>query len=124
MKGLGLSFDWSRQINTADPEYYQWTQWIFIQLFKKGLAYQAKIPVNWCPKCLTGLANEEVIGGACERCGTPVTHKEIKQWLLAITKYADRLLGDLDTVDFWEKIKVQQRAWIGKSIGTAIDFPI
>jgi len=124
MKSLGLSFDWSRQVNTADPEYYKWTQWIFIQLFKKGLAYQAKIPVNWCPKCLTGLANEEVVGGNCERCGTPVVRKEIKQWLLAITKYANRLLCDLDTVDFWEKIKTQQRAWIGKSVGAAIDFSV
>jgi len=124
MKSLGLSFDWSRQVNTADPEYYKWTQWIFIQLFKKGLAYQAKIPVNWCPKCLTGLANEEVVGGNCERCGAPVVRKEIKQWLLAITKYANRLLCDLDTVDFWEKIKTQQRAWIGKSVGAAIDFSV
>ncbi len=124
MKSLGLSFDWSRQVNTADPEYYKWTQWIFIQLFKKGLAYQAEIPVNWCPKCLTGLANEEVVGGNCERCGTPVVRKEIKQWLLAITKYANRLLCDLDTVDFWEKIKTQQRAWIGKSVGAAIDFSV
>lgn len=124
MKSIGLSFDWSRQVNTTDPDYYKWTQWIFIQLFKNDMAYQATIPVNWCPKCLTGLANEEVVGGNCERCGAPVTRKEIKQWMLRITRYADRLIDDLDSVDFWEKIKVQQREWIGKSQGTTIDFVI
>jgi len=124
MKSIGLSFDWSRQVNTTDPDYYKWTQWIFVQLFKNDMAYQATIPVNWCPKCLTGLANEEVVSGDCERCGTPVTRKEIKQWMLRITRYADRLIADLDSVDFWEKIKIQQREWIGKSQGTTVDFVI
>jgi len=124
MKSIGLSFDWSRQVNTTDPDYYKWTQWIFIQLFKNDMAYQATIPVNWCPKCLTGLANEEVVAGNCERCGTPVTRKQIKQWMLRITRYADRLIEDLDNVDFWEKIKIQQKEWIGKSEGTTIDFAV
>jgi len=124
MKSMGLSFDWSRQVDTTDPDYYKWTQWIFIQLFKNEMAYQATIPVNWCPKCLTGLANEEVVAGNCERCGEPVVRKHLKQWMLRITKYADRLIEDLDTVDFWEKIKVQQREWIGRSIGTTLEFTI
>jgi leucyl-tRNA synthetase len=124
LKSMGLSFDWSRQVDTTDPEYYKWTQWIFAQLFKKDMAYQATIPVNWCPKCKTGLANEEVVAGNCERCGEPVTRKELKQWMLRITKYADRLIDDLGSVDFWEKIKVQQKEWIGKSIGTTADFAI
>lgn len=122
LKSMGLSFDWSRQVNTTDPDYYKWTQWIFLKLYEKGLAYQAEIPVNWCPKCLTGLANEEVIGGNCERCGEPVTRKQLKQWMLAITKYADRLIEDLEKVDFWEKIKIQQKEWIGKSAGAEIVF--
>jgi len=124
LKSMGLSFDWSRQVNTTDPDYYKWTQWIFVQLFKKDMAYQATIPVNWCPKCKTGLANEEVVAGNCERCGEPVTRKELKQWMLRITKYADRLIEDLDGVDFWEKIKIQQKEWIGKSEGTTADFAI
>jgi len=124
MKSMGLSFDWSRQVNTTDPDYYKWTQWIFVQLFKNDLAYQATIPVNWCPSCKIGLANEEVVAGKCERCGTAVEHKKLKQWLLKITKYADRLIDDLETVDFWEKIKIQQKEWIGKSIGATIDFKI
>jgi leucyl-tRNA synthetase len=124
LKSMGLSFDWSRQVNTTDPDYYKWTQWIFVQLFKNGLAYQATIPVNWCPKCLIGLANEEVVGGKCERCGAAAERKKLKQWLLRITKYADRLIDDLETVDFWEKIKVQQREWIGRSVGATIDFKI
>lgn len=124
LKSLGLSFDWSREINTTDPEYYKWTQWIFIQLFNKGLAYQSQIPVNWCPKCKTGLANEEVVAGSCERCGEQVTRKELKQWVIRITAYADRLIDDLDTVDYLEKIKVQQKEWIGRSRGSEVDFAI
>ena len=122
LKSMGLSFDWPRQVDTTDPDYYKWTQWIFLKLFEKGLAYQAEIPVNWCPKCLTGLANEEVVAGNCERCGEMVTRKKLKQWMLAITQYADRLIDDLDKVDFWEKIKIQQKEWIGKSEGAEIPF--
>lgn len=124
LKMLGLSFDWSREINTTDPEYYKWTQWIFIQMFKKGLAYKARTAVNWCPKDKTVLANEEVINGACERCGTDVEKREKEQWMLAITKYADRLDKDLDTVDYLERIKIQQRNWIGRSTGAELDFSI
>ena len=124
LKNLGLSFDWSREINTTDPKYYKWTQWIFLQLFKKGLAYQAEIPVNWCPSCKIGLANEEVIDGKCERCGAGVERRKLKQWMLGITKYADRLIDDLEKVDFWEKIKAQQINWIGRSYGVEIYFKI
>lgn len=124
LKSLGLSFDWSREINTSDPKYYKWTQWIFLQMFKKGLAYQAKIPINWCPKCKIGLANEEVVGGKCERCETEVERREQKQWMLKITAYADRLLKDLEKVDYSERIKTQQINWIGKSKGTTIKFKI
>lgn len=122
LKSMGLSFDWSRQVDTTDPDYYKWTQWIFLKLYENGMAYKSKIPVNWCPKCLTGLANEEVVGGNCERCGAPVERKNLNQWMLAITKYADRLIDDLDRVDFWEKIKIQQKEWIGKSEGAEILF--
>ena len=122
IKMLGISFDWSREINTTDPTYYKWTQWIFLQFFKKGLAYKAEIPINWCPRCKIGLANEEVIDGKCERCGE-VTEKRMKnQWMLAITKYADRLHKDLDLVDYPERVKLSQRNWIGKSEGSEIDF--
>ena len=124
LKSIGFSFDWSREINTTDPKYYKWTQWIFLQFFKKGLAYKAKIAINWCPKDKTGLANEEVVGGLCERCGTPVQKREIEQWMLAITKYADRLYQDLDTVDYLPQIKLSQRNWIGKSEGAEIDFDV
>lgn len=124
LKSLGFSFDWSREIDTTDPKYYRWTQWIFLQFLKKGLAYKKKMSINWCPKDLIGLANEEVINGCCERCGTPVEKKEKEQWMLAITKYADRLDTDLDETDFLEKIKIQQRNWIGKSEGAEIDFPV
>jgi len=117
LKSLGLSFDWSREINTTDPKYYKWTQWIFLQMYKKGLAYKSKMTINWCPKDKVGLANEEVINGCCERCGTPVEKRDKEQWMLAITKYADRLDKDLDTVDYLEKIKIQQRNWIGRSEG-------
>lgn len=124
MQSLGLSFDWSREINTTDPKYYKWTQWIFLQLLKHDLAYKARIPINWCPKDKIGLANEEVVDGKCERCGTPVEKKEKEQWMLRITKYADRLDKDLDSVDYVEKIKLQQKNWIGKSEGAEIDFKI
>lgn len=124
LKALGFSFDWSREVDTTDPAYYKWTQWIFLQLYKKGLAYKKKMTINWCPKDLIGLANEEVVDGKCERCGTPVEKREKEQWMLAITKYADRLDKDLDTVDFLERIKIQQRNWIGKSEGAQIRFGI
>jgi leucyl-tRNA synthetase len=124
IKSLGTSFDWSREINTADPEYYKWTQWIFLQFLKKGLTYKAKMAINWCPKDKIGLANEEVVGGCCERCGTPVEKREKEQWMLAITKYAERLDKDLDTVDYLPQIKLAQRNWIGKSEGAEIDFKI
>jgi leucyl-tRNA synthetase len=124
LKALGFSFDWSREINTTDPKYYKWTQWIFLQLFKKGLAYKTKTEINWCPNDKIGLANEEVVGGMCERCGGPTEKREKEQWMLAITKYADRLDKDLNTVDYLQKIKIQQRNWIGKSEGAEIKFPI
>lgn len=120
----GLSFDWDREINTTDPKYYKWTQWIFVQLFKKGLAYKAEIPVNWCPSCKINLANEEVIDGKCERCGTQTERRTQSQWILAITKYADRLLSDLDTVDYREDIKLQQVNWIGRKEGINIRYKI
>lgn len=124
LKSLGFSFDWSREINTTDPAYYKWTQWIFIKFFEKGLAYKQKSEINWCPSCKIGLANEEVIQGNCERCGGPTEKREKEQWMLAITKYADRLDKDLDGVDFLEKIKIQQRNWIGRSQGSEIEFCI
>jgi len=124
MKSLGLSFDWSREINTTDPKYYKWTQWIFVQLFKNGLAYKTKISINWCPKDKIGLANEEVIDGKCERCGTKVEKREKEQWMIKITNYADRLIKDLDLVDYLEKIKIQQKDWIGESHGALIKFPV
>ena len=122
LQSLGFSFDWTREINTTDPEYYKWTQWIFIQLFKKGLAYKKKMAVNWCTSCKCVLANEEVVNGVCERCGSEVIRKEQSQWMLKITDYADRLVKDLDNVDFIDRVKVQQRNWIGKSHGAEVDF--
>ena len=119
---LGYSFDWDRVIDTTDPSYYKWTQWIFLQLFKRGLAYKASMPVNWCTSCKCVLANEEVVEGVCERCGSPVIRKEKSQWMLAITKYADRLIDDLDDVDYIERVKIQQRNWIGRSEGTEVRF--
>lgn len=124
LQSTGYSFDWSRFIETTDPEYYRWTQWIFIQLWKNGLAYKATEKINWCTSCLIGLANEEVVGGVCERCGGEVIKKEKEQWLLRITKYADRLIDDLDKVDFLEQIKIQQRNWIGRSEGAEIKFAV
>ena len=122
MKNLGLSFDWSREIDTTDPKYYKWTQWIFVQLFKNGLAYKDKIAINWCPKDKIGLANEEVIDGKCERCGTKVEKREKEQWMIKITNYADRLIKDLEGIDYLEKIKTQQKDWIGESHGALVKF--
>lgn len=124
LKSLGFSFDWSREVNTTDPEYYKWTQWIFIQLYKHGLAYKATMPINFCTGCKVGLANEEVVNGVCERCGSPVVQKEKSQWMLRITKYAERLINDLDEVDFLDKIKAQQTNWIGRSEGAEVNFKI
>ena len=124
LKSVGFSFDWSRVIDTTDPEYYKWTQWIFIQLYKHGLAYKATMPINFCTGCKVGLANEEVVNGVCERCGSPVVQKEKSQWMLRITKYAQRLIDDLDDVDYLEKIKTQQRNWIGRSEGAEVKFKI
>ena len=124
LKSLGMSFDWSREINTTDPEYYKWTQWIFIQLFNKGLAYKKEFPINWCPSCKVGLANEEVVGGGCERCGSGVEQKVKNQWMLKITEYAERLINDLDLVNYIERVKIQQKNWIGRSIGMEVDFKI
>ncbi|MDD5752530.1 MAG: leucine--tRNA ligase [Candidatus Pacebacteria bacterium] len=123
-KVTGLSYDWSREINTTDPNYYKWTQWIFIKIFEKGLAYKKLLPINWCPSCKTGLANEEVVDGKCERCGTETTKKEIEQWVLKITDYADKLLEGIDSLDWPEKIKEMQKNWIGKSQGWEINFKI
>ena len=119
---LGYSFDWDREVNTTDPSYYKWTQWIFLQMFKHGLAYKASMPVNWCTSCKIVLANEEVVDGVCERCGGEVIRKEKSQWMLAITKYADRLIDDLNDVDYIERVKIQQRNWIGRSTGAEITF--
>lgn len=124
MQSIGFSFDWDREINTTDPDYYKWTQWIFIQMFKKGLAYKKEMPINWCPSCKTGLANEEVINGHCERCGGEVIRKVKNQWMLKITEYADRLIDDLKDVDYLDRIKSQQINWIGRSYGAEIIFPL
>ena len=122
IQSLGISFDWSKEINTTDPEYYKWTQWIFLQLFKKGLAYKKEMSVNWCTSCKCVLANEEVVNGVCERCGSEVVHKVKSQWMLKITEYADRLIDDLDLVDYPERVKTQQKNWIGRSYGAEVDF--
>ncbi len=124
IQSLGFSYDWSREIDTTDPDYYKWTQWIFLQLFKKGLAYEATVPINFCPSCKTGLANEEVKDGKCDRCGTEVVKKDMRQWMLRITNYADRLLKGLDKLDWPESIKSQQRNWIGRSEGAEVDFAV
>ena len=124
LKSVGFGFDWSREIDTTDPAYVKWTQWIFLQMYKKGLAYKARTTINWCQSCKIGLANEEVVGGVCERCGGQVVKREKEQWMLAITKYADRLDKDLDKVNYLDKIKIQQRNWIGKSEGSEIEFPV
>lgn len=124
LKSIGFSFDWDREVNTTDPDYYKWSQWIFIQLYKHGLAYKKEMSVNWCPSCQVGLANEEVVDGKCERCGTEVVHKMKNQWMLKITEYADRLIDDLDEVDYEDRIKAQQINWIGRSKGANVDFSI
>ena len=124
LKALGYSFDWDREVNTTDPNYYRWTQWIFLQMFNKGLAYKSEMPINWCTSCKVGLANEEVVGGVCERCGSEVIRKMQSQWMLKITEYADKLLEGLDTVDYIERVKVSQKNWIGKSNGAEVDFSI
>lgn len=122
MKSIGFSFDWDRCISTCDPEYYKWTQWMFIKLFEKGLAYKDKMAINWCPSCKVGLANEEVVNGCCERCGAQVVRKNKEQWMVAITKYADRLIDDLQDLDFIDRVKSQQINWIGRSEGAELDF--
>ena len=124
LHALGYSFDWDREVNTTDPDYYKWTQWIFLKLFKAGLAYKTEMPINWCTSCKVGLANEEVVNGVCERCGSPVVRKVKSQWMLKITQYADRLIQDLDNVDYVERVKVSQKNWIGKSQGAEVDFSI
>ena len=124
LQSLGYSFDWDREINTTDPNYYHWTQWIFLKLYKAGLAYKSEMPVNWCTSCKVGLANEEVVNGVCERCGSPVVRKMKSQWMLKITEYADKLIDGLDSVDYVEKVKVSQRNWIGRSNGAEVDFAI
>ena len=124
IKSLGFSYDWDRCVSTCESDYYKWTQWIFLKLYEKGLAYEAETPINWCPSCLTGLANEEVKEGKCERCGETVTHKTIRQWILKITEYADRLLEDLDGLDWPESVKAMQKNWIGKSEGAEVTFTI
>ena len=124
LQTLGYSFDWDREINTTDPNYYHWTQWIFLKLFKAGLAYKAEMPINWCTSCKVGLANEEVVNGRCERCGAEVVRRVKSQWMLRITEYADKLIDGLDTVDYIERVKVSQKNWIGRSHGAEVDFPI
>ena len=119
---LGYSIDWSREVSTTDPEYYKWTQWIFLQMFKKGLAYKKEMAVNWCTSCKCVLANEEVVGGVCERCGSPVERRVKSQWMLKITAYADRLIDDLDLVDYVDRVVVQQKNWIGRSYGAEVEF--
>ncbi|MCR4705480.1 MAG: leucine--tRNA ligase, partial [Lachnospiraceae bacterium] len=121
---IAALYDWDMEVNTTDPEFYKWTQWIFVKMFKEGLAYEKEMPINWCPSCKTGLANEEVVNGKCERCGADVTKKNLKQWMLRITKYADRLLSDLDKLDWPEKVKKMQTEWIGKSYGAEVDFAV
>ncbi|MDO5417634.1 MAG: leucine--tRNA ligase [Lachnospiraceae bacterium] len=121
---IAAIYDWDMEVNTTDPEFYKWTQWIFVQMFKKGLAYEKEFPINWCPSCKTGLANEEVVNGCCERCGTAVTKKNLRQWMLKITAYAERLLNDLDKLDWPEKVKKMQSEWIGKSYGAEVNFPV
>jgi len=124
LKEIGAMYDWSREINTSTSDYYKWTQWIFLQMYKKGLAYKKLMPINWCPSCKTGLANEEVIEGKCERCGSRVTRKDMEQWMLRITKYADSLLYDLKDLDWPEKVKIMQANWIGRSEGTEVIFKV
>ncbi len=122
LTAIAAIYDWSKELNTTDPQYYKWTQWIFLQMFKAGLAYESVMPINWCTSCLTGLANEEVVDGKCDRCGSKIEQRDIRQWVLKITDYADKLLEGLDRLDWPEKVKLMQRNWIGKSEGTEILF--
>ena len=123
LKQLGLSYDWDREITTCNPDYYKWTQWMFLQMYKNGLAYKKKSSVNWCPSCTTVLANEQVVNGKCERCKAEVDKKELEQWFFKITKYAQRLLDDIDKLEGWpEKVRLMQQNWIGKSEGVEVDF--
>lgn len=124
LQSIGFSFDWSREVNTTDPSYYKWTQWIFLKLFEKGLAYKQEMPINWCTSCKVGLANEEVVNGSCERCGSEVVRKVKNQWMLKITEYAERLINDLDIVEYIDRVKIQQKNWIGKSEGMELDFSL
>ena len=124
LQSIGFSFDWTKEVSTTDPRYYKWTQWIFLQLFKKGLAYKQEMPINWCTSCKVGLANEEVVYGVCERCGSEVVQKNKSQWMLKITEYAERLISDLEGLDYIEKVKIQQKNWIGKSEGAEVDFKV
>src|SRR3990167_209229 len=124
LQDIHAIYDWSKEINTTDPDYYKWTQWIFLQMFKAGLAYESEMPINWCPSCKTGLANEEVVNGECERCGSKVEEKKIRQWVLKITDYAQKLLDGLDKLDWPEKVKTMQRNWIGKSEGLVFSSPV
>ena len=124
LQSIGYSFDWDREINTTDPDYYKWTQWIFLKLFQAGLAYKQEMPINWCTSCKVGLANEEVVNGVCERCGTPVVRKVKSEWMLKITDYADKLIEGLDHVDYIERVKTQQKNCIGSSTGAEVDFAI
>ncbi|MBR1454536.1 MAG: leucine--tRNA ligase, partial [Lachnospiraceae bacterium] len=124
LKQISAIYDWDMELKTTDPEYYKWTQWIFVKLFEAGLAYEKEFPINWCPSCKTGLSNEDVVDGCCERCGTPVTKKNLRQWMLKITNYAERLLNDLDKLDWPEKVKKMQTEWIGKSYGAEVDFKV
>ncbi len=124
LQSIGFSFDWTKEVSTTDPRYYKWTQWIFLQLFKKGLAYKQEMPINWCTSCKVGLANEEVVNGVCERCGSEVVQKNKSQWMLKITEYAERLISDLEGLDYIEKVKTQQKNWIGKSEGAEVDFKV
>lgn len=121
---IAAIYDWDKEINTTDPNYYKWTQWIFIQMFKNGLAYEKEMPLNWCPNCKCVLANEEATNGVCDRCGSQVTKKNLRQWMLRITKYAERLLNDLDKLEWPSKVKKMQTDWIGRSYGAEIDFPV
>ena len=121
---IAALYDWDMEVNTTDPEFYKWTQWIFVKMFKEGLAYEKEFPINWCPSCKTGLANEEVVNGKCERCGAEVTKKNLRQWMLKITAYAERLLNDLDKLDWPEKVKKMQTDWIGKSYGAEVNFKV
>ena len=124
LKQIGAVYDWSKEVNTTDPNYYKWTQWIFVEMFKHGLAYEAMTAINWCPSCLTGLANEEVVNGGCDRCGAQVEQRKVRQWILKITDFAEELLSGLDTLDWPEKVKLMQRNWIGKSTGLIFTSPV